>query len=224
MASEVGVQHAPGSTHMLTDPRLCSFKDIVGRSKKLGFWSNLLLGYVAGLLNTVFLSPLETLATRVMVSQAPISMIEAAREVFNHHGVRGFYFGQPTATMFISANPAVQNTIFDQIRLALLGSRKALGFIEAFLVGVLAKSIATVTTYPASRATSIVQNTSRDGNSNGKSPSVPGEIVAVYRAGGIVALYSGLQATLLKGVLQAGVMLMVKERVGYATRLALGMS
>jgi hypothetical protein len=214
--------------HLTTEPshgRCCRFRDAVGRSHKLGFWANLMLGYLAGLLNTVFLSPLETLATRVMVSREPITMLDAARDVLHHHGVRGFYFGQPTATMFISANPAVQNTVFDQIRAALLGDRKALGFAEAFLVGVLAKSVATVTTYPASRATSIIQNTPTVGRARAgcRSPSVPGEIAAVYSEGGIRALYSGLQTTLLKGVLQAGVMLMVKERVDYATRLALAM-
>ena len=56
------------------------FKGWVGK-RKIGFWANLSIGYIASLINTVILSPLETLATRVMAASQPTTILATAHEV-----------------------------------------------------------------------------------------------------------------------------------------------
>ena len=46
----------------------------------------------------------------------------------------------------------------------------------------------------------------------------------MYQEQGLPGLYNGLQVTILNGVLREAVMLMVKERVDIAVRLAFGVA
>ena len=183
---------------------------------------NLLLGYLAGIINTVFLSPLETVATRVLASDSPLTISRAASDVVTERGLCGFYTGW-SATYYSSCNPAIQNTAYDQIKLLLLRGRAALGFGESFWLGAFTKALATVLTYPPSRVKSVMQNMPSTDKIGGRSVadlSVFGFMVVIYEQEGMAGLYKGLVATLVKGVVQAAFMLMVKERVDRATRIA----
>lgn len=96
---------------------------------------------------------------------------------------------------------------------------------------------------PVSRAKTILQNTSRCINTSknnrsqshnnriekaslsAKNPSTLYQLLsAIYQEQGLSGLYNGLQVTILNGVLREAVMLMVKERVDIAVRLAFGVS
>ena len=213
------------------------FRQLTGR-RTYGTVANLCLGYVSGLLNTVFLSPLETISTRVLAAKRPTGMVAATRRVLGESGVAGFYYGW-TATFYSSTNPAIQNTAYDQLKRLLLRGRPALGFAEAFWLGAFTKALATVVTYPPTRVKAMIQNRSSSSSSSSSTSSLPSAggggggdrgqssvaavMVAIHRTEGVAGLYSGLTTTLLKGVLQAAFMLMVKERVDYATRVAFGM-
>jgi hypothetical protein len=207
------------------------YQSVINRYKgfagveKLGTVANLLLGYLAGLLNTVFLSPLETVSTRVLASKSPLTMSRATADVIKESGLAGFYYGW-SATYYSSCNPAIQNTAYDQIKLLLLRGRAVLGFAESFWLGAFTKALATFLTYPPSRVKSLIQNmpsVDKDGNAVAD-PSVFGMMVTIHEQEGTAGLYSGLTATLVKGVLQAAFMLAVKERLDHATRVAFGMA
>ena len=113
------------------------------RTRKIGYIANILLGYFAAIINVIFLAPMESVATRVLVADASSSsgydssgpgMLAVARDIYRHHGIRGFYFGW-TSTFYSAMNPAIQNTVFDQFRERLLRGRGRLGFVESFTLG-----------------------------------------------------------------------------------------
>ena len=107
----------------------------------------------------------------------------------------------------------------------LLNGRNALGYFEAFFLGAFSKAIATFITFPVSRAKTILQNSKNQKNDkNTTSTSVYQLLSAMYQEQGLPGLYNGLQVTILNGVLREAVMLMVKERVDIAVRLAFGVA
>ena len=83
---------------------------------------NLLVGYLAGLINVVFLCPMERVTTRVMVGgseEKGRDLISVCRAVYERDGISGFYTGW-TSTFYTATNPAIQNTVYDQVRHAYL--------------------------------------------------------------------------------------------------------
>ena len=99
------------------------------------------------------------LATRLQVADANASLLTIIQEVYHEHGLQGFFKGF-SASVILCVNPAITNTVFDQLRLRWLATSgtKSLTAGQAFLLGVIAKVVATLCTYPLTRAKTIVQS------------------------------------------------------------------
>ena len=193
--------------------------------RRLGYAANVVLGYLAALLNVVFMAPMEKVATRVLVadekSDRVESLLSVVKDVYSRHGLYGFYFGW-TSTFYSAANPAIQNTVFDQSRALLLSGRPKLGAVESFLLGAISKAAATILTYPAIRAKTLIQNSTPKKSED--VPSVSAIVFDVLARDGWTGLFRGIEPTLQKGVLQSAFMLMVREHVDHATRTLLRMA
>jgi hypothetical protein len=191
------------------------------RRKELGTLMNLLVGYLAGLINVVFLCPMERVSTRVMVGgreeKSPTSSVSIVRSIYEREGIYGFYAGW-TSTFYTATNPAIQNTVYDQIRNALLGGRSKLGNVESFVLGAISKMAATFVTYPVVRSKTLM-----NASDESEEKSVIEVTLDVYRNEGASGLYRGIRPTLAKGIFQSAFMLMVREQVDHATRRAFGM-
>ena len=182
---------------------------------------NLLVGYLAGLINVVFLCPMERVTTRVMVGgseEKGRDLISVCRAVYERDGISGFYTGW-TSTFYTATNPAIQNTVYDQVRHTLLGGRSKLGNLESFVLGAVSKMAATFCTYPVVRSKTLM-----NASDESEEKSVLHVTLDVYQNEGISGLYRGIRPTLAKGVLQSAFMLMVREQVDHATRRAFGMA
>ena len=185
---------------------------------------NLLVGYLAGLINVVFLCPMERITTRVMVAGSETKegtrsdFLSVVHSVYESQGIWGFYTGW-TSTFYTATNPAIQNTVYDQVRHTLLGERAKLGSFESFVLGAVSKMAATFCTYPVVRSKTLM-NVSEES----KEESVLEVTLNVYRNEGVSGLYRGIRPTLAKGVLQSAFMLMVREQVDHMTRRAFGMT
>jgi len=176
------------------------------------FFANMFLGYLTGLLNTVFLNPNEALASNVIFKN--MSIADAITDIKGEEGWSNFYRGWEM-TFLSSLNPAIQNSVFDRIKAHIIGAEKGnLGYWQAFWVGALSKAVATAVMYPAQRAKSIVQVNKQAGGA-------VEAVTKVIKKDGPMAMYQGLQPTLTKGVLQSAFMLMVKERIDLLIRIAL---
>ena len=86
-----------------------------------------------------------------------------------------------------------------------------MGAAEAFFLGMFARVIATMLTYPYLRAKVMLQSTY--GTAKIK-PTIPQMILEQLSNGGVVGLYQGIGPELTRGVFSAALMMMVKERIG----------
>ena len=103
-------------------------------------------------------------------------------------------------------------------------------------MGAFSKAVATILTFPYIRAKIILQSQggkkknsnelervpSKSKNANSQSVSNTSEALAyIVKSEGFKGLYKGIEPQLLKGVLAAAVMLMIKEKVFGVTRATL---
>lgn len=255
--------------------------------------ANLVVGYTAGVGGILLTSPFEIIATRLQTATGKgAAYLATARQLLAEGGVAAFYrsarprpcLDLPTcaahtavrrglgASLVLCANPSIQYTVFDQLKALLLaraaarrgGDKGALTALQAFLLGALAKAIATVITFPYIRAKVVLQAADAgsqparkargeagkaavgqaaeaEGGNAGNGAAGEGDreeggedplrvdaadtaVEALRKlsvSDGVSAWYKGMAPQLLKGVLAAAIMLMVKERIERAVRRVL---
>ena len=96
-----------------------------------------------------------------------------------------------------------------------------LSVAEAFWIGAFAKAVATVATYPYIRAKVLLQRkrpADGDGADAYDAASATGILRQVWAKEGAPGLYRGMRPQLVKGVTNAALMLVIKERIGGAVR------
>jgi len=153
----------------------------------------------------------------MVIADNTLSVKEAWRIATEKEGIMGFYRGWET-TFLVSVNPAIQNTVFDQIKAIILLKSKntGLGYWQSFWLGAFAKAVATIMTYPVTRAKLMIQC-----NRNDKEPKPASALLSeIIKDDGVAGLFKGLQPSLYKGVIQSAFMLMVKEQIQTSTRAA----
>ena len=135
-------------------------------------------------------------------------------------GVGGFYKGIQAYTI-LCLKPAIQYTVYEQIKKVVLAARRvhgravedSLGAAEAFFLGMFARVVATMLTYPYLRAKVMLQSARGDART-----TVPRMIAEQLATGGVRGLYQGIGPELARGVFSAALMMMAKERIGVAVR------
>jgi len=195
----------------------------------------LALGYLAGVGCTVCTMPLEVLATRLqVVTGDDKDVFSLLRAIVRDEGLgglfKGFWFN-----IALCVNPAIQNTCFDKLKAMLLRLKKgekrpALTPLQAFLLGALAKAVATVVTFPLVRLKTMLQagrqpeapavkDEQQEGPANTRRmlrklsftlDRAPARQSLLER---FAQLYRGLGSALSKSVLQAALLYMTKDQV-----------
>ncbi|KAH7928652.1 mitochondrial carrier [Leucogyrophana mollusca] len=201
-----------------------------GKSKTamLSVPQELATGYVAGIFSRALTTPLSVITVQLQTerdgteskesSSAETGFRAVCRSIYGTEGVRGFWKGFST-TFLLSLNPAITLFLFQLFRRVVLRGRDRAAPTpgQAFVGGALANSVAVTILYPLILSKTLIQAArNSDSKSNTSSPSVPtirGTLKAQYTNGGAVALYRGLRAQILKGVLTQGVAMMVKQRI-----------
>ena len=106
----------------------------------------------------------------------------------------GNYYKGIQAYYVLCFKPALQYTVFEQVKGILVKSRKqkTLSAAEAFLLGMVARAVATVAVFPFVRAKVVMQSRKKDSSEDGESASVVDLLKEIHATGGIPALYQGL--------------------------------
>jgi len=126
-------------------------------------------------------------------------------------------------SLLLCTNPAIHYTVFDTLKQRILsksaastkGSPPSLSVLEAFVLGMVSKFVATIATYPLIRAKIMIMVTSRT--------SVLGCLLEEYRRNGLKGWYRGCHLQLLHTLLKSAVLMVVRERITRTTRrLVLG--
>ncbi|CEG40965.1 mitochondrial carrier family [Plasmopara halstedii] len=205
-----------------------------------------------GFLSTSILYPLDTIKTRMQSDTPLLPKDDDKTTTFNKHLtlVKSLYQGAakewqtpkhdhksghwlpqravPSANH--NANAAtIQYTIFERLKSIYLRkydvASQTLGALEAFVLGALARSIATLTLFPYIRAkvlmqvnktqiaaTQLIRNQTDTCAESGKE-TIMSTLLRVYSEEGPLALYRGLGPEITRGALSSALMLMIKEKI-----------
>ncbi|KAM7272596.1 hypothetical protein ACFE04_027259 [Oxalis oulophora] len=194
-------------------------------SKSIGTNANLIIAAAAGACTALVTQPLDTAASRMQTSSFGKSkslwktLTEGSfSDAFDGLGI----------SLLLTTNPAIQYTVFDQLKQRMLtkqqgekGSAVALSAFSAFVLGALSKTIATVLTYPAIRCKVMIQaadnedETREAGRKSRK--TVPSIGYAIWKSEGILGFFKGIHAQILKTVLSSALLLMIKEKISAST-------
>ncbi|XP_057503591.1 peroxisomal adenine nucleotide carrier 1-like [Actinidia eriantha] len=198
-------------------------------SKSIGTKANLVLAAAAGACTAIITQPLDTASSKMQTSAFGKSkglwqtLTEGNwSEAFDGLGI----------SLLLTSNPAIQYTVFDQLKQRLLmakqnttdkgSSLEALSAFSAFVLGAISKSVATVLTYPAIRCKVMIQaadsNDDESSKAKGRSrKTVSGAVYAIWRKEGPLGFFKGLHAQILKTVLSSALLLMIKEKITATT-------
>jgi len=191
--------------------------------------ANLVIGYVAEFGHLPITMPLDQSLTRFQSQKSGTdnrSYLQCMSDIYKEKGLSGFYKGMD-AQLVLCLKPAIQFTVFDQLKNFYLRRLEKQGFLkisaltafQAFLLGALARAVATFCVFPYTRCKMILY--SKDGKAGDdkaeggekKPTTIPGIMTAVLSKQGLPGLYQGLGAELGRGVLSAALMLSVKEKL-----------
>ncbi|XP_077218547.1 peroxisomal adenine nucleotide carrier 1-like [Tasmannia lanceolata] len=201
-------------------------------SKSIGTKANLVIAAAAGACTAIVTQPLDTASSRMQTSAFGKSkglwetLSEGSwSEAFDGLGI----------SLLLTSNPAIQYTVFDQLKQRHLKSQSnnktgittaqsspiALSAFSAFLLGAISKSIATFITYPAIRCKVMIQAADSKDEPMGvqsKPPkTVMNTIYTIWKSEGLLGFFKGLHAQILKTVLSSALLLMIKEKITRST-------
>lgn len=204
---------------------------ITGNSD-FGTFVNLVLGCMAEWSHLPVTLPIDCLTTAIQTDDKNRGAFVLLGSMLSERGVGGFYKGIEAYTV-LCLKPAIQYTVYEQVKKFVLAARRvknlaahrshggdgadssssstSLGAAEAFFLGMFARVIATMLTYPYLRAKVMLQSTY--GTAKIK-PTIPQMILEQLSNGGVAGLYQGIGPELTRGVFSAALMMMVKERIG----------
>lgn len=229
-----------------------SYQTISPTSQHISTLPNLLLGYLADWAHLGITLPIDAWTTRIQTasqsktsteskSQTPLKILLTMLQDDNVHFYKGLQ-----AYYLLCLKPALQYTVYEQCKNWYLthkqqqqqqqhGSRQGrpvatnLTAPEAFALGMVARTVATVFIFPFLRAKVILQtsNTSstnkndKDASQKSSSPTVWSLLRDIQQKDGLQALFVGLGPELTRGVLSAALMLMIKEKIAVIVKKAL---
>lgn len=203
-------------------------KNVVSGDKELSTIPNLIVGCIAEWAHLPITLPIDCCTTAIQTSKDPNKgSVAIMMSLLSERGLKGMYKGIQAYTV-LCLKPSIQYTVFEQIKqIVLAGRRKkggqrklqSLSAMEAFFLGMVARTIATILTFPYLRAKVLLQ--AQASNSNTTKVSIPEMLGNMYRTGGIESLYQGIGPELTRGVLSAALMMMAKEKISLLVRLAL---
>lgn len=198
-------------------------------SKKIGTKANLVIAAAAGACTAIVTQPLDTASSRMQTTAFGKSkglwktLTEGSwNDAFDGLGI----------SLLLTSNPAIQYTVFDQLKQRLLrekldkrdkgSSPEALSAFTAFVLGAVSKSVATFLTYPAIRCKVMIQAADPDDDGTKKPRPKPqktvlGVLYSIWKSEGILGFFKGLQAQILKTVLSSALLLMIKEKITKTT-------
>ncbi|CDY19725.1 BnaA09g03780D [Brassica napus] len=199
-------------------------------SKSIGTTANLLIAAASAAFTNILTQPLDTASSRMQTSE--FGNAKGFWKTLTE-GTWGDAYDGMGITLLLTPNPAIQYTVFDQLKQNLVEKRKAkakkdsspvvISSFMAFLLGAISKSAATVITYPLIRCKVMIQAADDTKDNEAKKrrerikKTIPGVIYAIWEKEGVLGFFKGLQAQILKTVLSSALLLMIKEKITATT-------
>ncbi|RQM08178.1 hypothetical protein DH86_00000633 [Scytalidium sp. 3C] len=173
------------------------------------------LGAAAGALAQIFTIPISVVTTRqqTQTKEEKKGMIDTARDVINgEDGVSGLWRGLK-ASLVLCVNPAITYGAYQRLRTILFPGKANLKPWEAFLLGAISKSLATIATQPLIVAKVGLQSKPPPARQGKPFKSFIEVMKFIIQHEGVLSLFKGIAPQISKGILVQGLLMMTKERM-----------
>lgn len=201
---------------------------------------DLLIGIAAGVVNVLVTTPLWVVNTRLKLQGSKFrntdihptnysGIFDAFTQIIRDEGVGALWNGTFPSLLLV-LNPAIQFMIYEGLKRQLRkGVPRELSSSEVFIIGAVAKAVATTVTYPLQTIQSILRfGQFSDSTEKSKLLSSLRTIQRLLgnraRKFGILGLFKGLEAKLLQTVLTAALMFLLYEKIASCTFRVMGLS
>ncbi|KAF8441979.1 peroxisomal carrier protein [Terfezia claveryi] len=174
--------------------------------------AELSLGAVAGALAQLFTIPVAVITTRQQTSAKyeRKGLIETAKDVIAEDGLSGLWRGLK-ASLVLVINPSITYGAYQRLHAVLFPGKARLNPYEAFLLGAMSKTLATLATQPLIVAKVGLQSKPPPGAPQFKTF---GQVMAyIVKHEGAKNLFKGIGPQITKGLLVQGFLMMTKERM-----------
>lgn len=173
------------------------------------------LGAVSGAIAQLFTIPVAVVTTRqqTVPKAERKGLIATGREVVNSEdGWTGLWRGLK-ASLVLVVNPAITYGAYQRLREVIFPGKTNLRPWEAFILGSMSKTLATIATQPLIVAKVGLQSKPPPAR-NGKPFKSFGEVMAyIVEHEGLLGLFKGIGPQIMKGLLVQGFLMMTKERM-----------
>lgn len=201
--------------------------------------ADLLIGMAAGIVNVLVTTPLWVVNTRLKLQGSKFrnadirstnysGIFDAFMQIIRDEGVGALWNGTFPSLLLV-LNPAIQFMIYEGLKRQLRkGSLRELTSIEVFLIGAVAKAVATTVTYPLQTIQSVLRF-GQFNESTEKSKllsslrTIKSLLINRARRYGVFGLFKGLEAKLLQTVLTAALMFLLYEKIASCTFRVMGL-
>ncbi|XP_051571622.1 peroxisomal membrane protein PMP34-like isoform X1 [Myxocyprinus asiaticus] len=209
---------------------------LIKKAKSTVFLSLLFISHL-GTVNVLLTTPMWVVNTRLKLQGAKFrneelhqthykGIFDAFSQIIANEGVGTLWNGMLPSLVLVF-NPAVQFMFYEAMkRKAGRGGRK-ISSLKIFLIGAIAKAIATSATYPLQTVQAILRfgqfKSDGKGGLLGSLRNVVSLLMDRIKRHGLLGLYKGLEAKLLQTVLTAALMFVVYEKITAATIKLMGL-
>lgn len=201
---------------------------------------SLLASCLAGICNVLITNPLWVTNLRITTGDAKYRYLisEMIHTIRQHDNTVQHLWSGTIASLLLVSNPVIQFFVYEELQSWKLGNcskqqGRAIAPIRAFVIGAIAKTIATLLTYPIQVAQSLLRMQEKmndkkqpherhDDSANASdNPSAQYRgttdcLQQLYQQNGILSLYTGIRPKLLQTVLTAAVTFVSYEQIVHA--------
>ncbi|XP_062388051.1 peroxisomal membrane protein PMP34 [Sardina pilchardus] len=199
---------------------------------------DLLMGIISGSVNVLLTTPMWVVNTRLKLQGAKFrnedlqqthyrGIFDAFSQIIANEGV-GTLWNGTLPSLVLVLNPAVQFMFYEAMKRRAGQGGRRISSMEIFLIGAVAKAIATSATYPLQTVQAILRfgqyKAEGKGGLFGSLQNVMHLLMDRIKRHGVWGLYKGLEAKLLQTVLTAALMFVVYEKIMTATFKVMGLN
>lgn len=196
---------------------------------------DLTFAFISGVVNVLVTTPLWVVNTRLKIQGIKFEteeyrddrqvrykgILDCLIKIVRHEGLMSLWNGTKPS-IILASNPAIQFMVYETIKRYFqhrFHQSDLSGFLY-FVIGAIAKTVATIVTYPLQ----IVQSRMRAAcDKDKKSQSMLQSLLDILRLNGFKGLYKGMEAKLLQTVLTAALMFLVYEKIAALTFRIMGL-
>ncbi|XP_038676686.1 peroxisomal membrane protein PMP34 isoform X2 [Scyliorhinus canicula] len=198
---------------------------------------DLLMGCIAGATNVFLTTPMWVVNTRLKLQGAKFrkedihqteykGILDAFRQIITKEGL-GTLWNGILPSLVLVCNPGIQFMFYEGLKRKASKAGRRIPSLEIFMIGAIAKAIATTVTYPLQIVQAILrfEPNKRSRNTSQESVRVVIDLISErIKKGGFSGLYKGLEAKLLQTVFTAALMFLIYERIAGITFKIMGLS